>query len=604
MRIILDQINESMGDINMLRLLCRAIGLFLFSCSFLWANDIAPSEKNQAILAEIKRIETRVDLENGFPWGTHGVAKGYHSNFEKGTRVHPTRSAMDFAAYLLASPETEHRKRGNKLLGKVLELQDQNPESRTFGVWPWYAEEPLEKMASVDYNWADFQGAVIAVILHDYSDRLTDEMLEKSKKALENCCRAIIKRNVGPGYTNIAMMGATVTAAAGEILDKSELLEYGRKRIQRNFEHYREVGGFNEYNSPTYTMVVVHELERMLYLVKDAECKAAAMELLGEAWKMIASHYHVPTGEWAGPHSRTYSDRLSTNTRNSILSRAGLLPRGTLSGSDILVPPMPTPNTLLHYFKETPTKPVRLKDFYAKGRPYFEVVGTTYMDNELALGSASYYTFWEQARGLIAYWTVPDAPAAVLRLRFLHDDNDFSSAWGRSMQFDTKVLTTIGVVKNQGSMHPHFDRPKDGVFRAKSFKIAYQLDAKDATARKLDAHRFELAAGPVRAVIHTTGSNFIGVPILWKIEQKKNFVAVTGVLYEGEEKPFPFHTLGDIQIATGLELLQENAPPTAKEIRFVESDYQSKEDGKFYGVLWPELNDDQPLLAPLKPTNR
>ena len=561
------------------------------------------AEHDKALLAKIAELEARVDPANGFPWGTHGVAKGYHSNFEKGTKVHPTRSAMDFAAYLIASPDAEHRKRGNALLGKVLELQDQNPESRTFGLWSWYAEEPLKEMAAVDFNWADFQGAVIAVILHDYSDRLTDENREKAKKALENCCAAIVKRNVGPGYTNIAIMGATVTAAAGEILDRPEFLEYGRKRIQKSLEHHQQVGGFNEYNSPTYTMVVIYELERMLHLVKDADCRAAAVKLLGEAWKTIAWHYHVPTGEWAGPHSRTYSDRLPPGTRNAILSRVGLT--SEKSGADILVPSMSAPEILQHYFRDASSKPVKRMEFYAKGRPYFEVGGISNIGPVLAFGSASYYTFWEQARGLIAYWTMQDAPSAVLRLRFLHDGNDFSSGWGRSLQSDAKILTTVGVVKNQGSMHPHFDKPKDGVFHAQSFEIVFQLDAKDATAKKLDENRFELAAGPVRAVVHTvSGSNFDGRPVIWKIEQKKNLASVVGILYEGEEKAFPFHTMGDMQIATGLELLQGGDKPTAEKIRFVESDFESKQDGKFYGLVWPGLNDGKPLLAPLKPTNR
>jgi hypothetical protein len=37
-------------------------------------------------------------------------------------------------------------------------------------------------MAYVDYNWADFQGAVLAVILHDFSERLSDDVREKAKK--------------------------------------------------------------------------------------------------------------------------------------------------------------------------------------------------------------------------------------------------------------------------------------------------------------------------------------------------------------------------------------------------------------------------------------
>ncbi|MDR1141749.1 MAG: hypothetical protein LBL62_08660 [Planctomycetaceae bacterium] len=575
-----------------------------FSVQFL--VQLSAAEKDKVLLDKIVQIETTIDPQNGLPWGRHGVAKGYHSNFEKGTRVHPTRAAMEYAAYFLASPLKEHWEKGNVLLSKVLELQDQNPESKTFGVWSWYAEEPLDKMAFVDYNWADFQGAVLAVILHDYSDRLTEDVREKAKKALKYCCRAIIKRNVSPGYTNIAMMGATVTAAAGEILNKPEFLDYGRQRIKRNLNHYKEIGGFNEYNSPTYTMTVIYELERMLALVSDSDCRAASTELVDYAWKMVAEHYHVPTGEWAGPHSRSYSDRLAPQTRNGILFRAGLLPENTIVDSALLVPAIPVTESLRHFFKDIPQHSVERHHVFAKDRPGFETLGVTWMDSTACLGTATFHTFWEQSRGLIGYWKVADAPsAAVLRLRFLHNGNDFSSAWGRHRQSETKIISAIGLLKNQGSMHPGFDRPKDGVFKAKSFQIVYQLDAPNAGVKIVDTNRFELTAGTIRVVVHTAeGNHFDGKPIVWKIEQKENFAAVVGICYEGEEKAFPIRDMSEMKIGLGLEILQGNEKQTDTTIKFVESNFETKEDGKFYGIVWTGLNDTNPLLAPLKPTNR
>jgi hypothetical protein len=586
----------------MLRILFT-FGTFLF---LVVPSQLPATENDPVILEQIKQIETNIDPQNGLPWGTHGVAKGYHSNFEKGTRVHPTRTAMDYAAYFLASPLKEHQEKGNLLLEKVLALQDQNSESKTFGIWSWYAEEPLDQMAAVDYNWADFQGAVLAVILHDFSDRLSNEIREKTKKSLEYCCCAIIKRHVHPGYTNIAIMGSTVTAAAGEILEKPEFLDYGRKQIQRNLDYYKEVGGFNEYNSPTYTMVVIGELERMIYLVSDPDCRTTATVLLGEAWKMVAEHYHVPTGEWAGPHARSYSDRLSPQTRNGILYRAGLLTKKTVTNSVQLVPMLPVPESLRHFFKEIPKNPVERQNVFAKGRPGFEVSGTTWMDSCIAIGTATYHEFWEQRRGLIGYWTnIPDLPISVLRLRFLHNGSDFSSAWGRHRQSGTKIVSAVGLLKDQGSMHPSFDRPwKTGIFNAKSFQIVYQLDAPDATVKTLDASRFELAAGSVRAIVHVAQDcSFNGTTITWKTEQKENFAAVVGICYEGEEKAFPVREISDLRIAFGLEILRADEKPSESPIRFVESDFETKEDGKFYGVLWHGLNDDKPLLAPLKPTN-
>ena len=62
-------------------------------------------------------------------------------------------------------------------------------------------------------------------------------------------------------------MGAGVTLAAGELLDEPRFADYGRRRLRNIVEHIEHHGGFNEYNSPTYTIVTLAECERMLQLV-------------------------------------------------------------------------------------------------------------------------------------------------------------------------------------------------------------------------------------------------------------------------------------------------------------------------------------------------
>jgi hypothetical protein len=154
-------------------------------------------------------------------------------------------------------------------------------------------------------------------------------------------------------------------------------------------------------------------------------------------------------------------------------------------------------------------------------------------------------------------------------------------------------------------MHPSFDRPwKTGTFNATSFQIVYQLEAKNATVTTLGSNRFELAAGQIRAVVHVADNcSFNGATITWKTEQKNNLAAVIGVCYEGKEKEFPFREMGEIRIGTALELLHPDDKPSESPVKFIESDFETKEDGKFYGVLWSDVNDNKPLLAPLKPTN-
>ncbi len=569
------------------------------------------------LLQIIEKNERKIDPETGFLWDSHTQPKGYHSQFEYGTRVRPTRETINHAATLIASPREEHHVQGRQLLEKIIDLQDQNPESETFGLWPWYYEEPLPEMAAPDFNWADFLGAILATLLHDYSDRLPPELLTKTQRSLECCTGAIIKRDVKPNYTNIAMMGAAVTAAAGELLDRNDLLDYGRMRIERNLEHYRKTGNFIEYNSPNYTPVVINELERMLYLVDDQACRQAAAELLLAAWETVAEHYHVPTRQWAGPFSRTYSDTISPRMRNTILAQtlvlsaeeAAALPPEEQPVFSPFVPRLACPESLRRKFSEIPQTEILRRHVFSKADPDNPVSGTTWLTPDAAFGSASYHTFWEQARGLIAYWVVPGSnEPAVLKLSFLHDGNDFASGCARNRQSGGRVLSAIGLLRNQGSMHPTFDRPKDGVFNAKSFEITYQLKAKNARARELSPRVFELSAGPVRAVVHVAECcMFDGRPVQWHLEhgdETPDIVKLVGVCYRGESKAFAFDSLGETRIGIGLELLRDDQKPSQAIVTISDAKTLPNREGTFYLIGWEPVTGNKGIAVPAQPTDK
>ena len=71
---------------------------------------------------------------------------GYHTTL-KGGYVHPTRSSLTYAVALLDSDIEEYRIRAINVLNKVISLQDKDPGSSTYGIRPWFYEEPLDKMS-------------------------------------------------------------------------------------------------------------------------------------------------------------------------------------------------------------------------------------------------------------------------------------------------------------------------------------------------------------------------------------------------------------------------------------------------------------------------
>jgi hypothetical protein len=248
---------------------------------------------------------------------------GYHSRVPDGTYAHDILNSLNYALALLASGEAAHLARAADILRKVLTFQDVDPLSPTYGVWPWLAEEPLAQMAPPDWNWADFGGARLAQVLKDHAAKLPADLLDPVKAGLGHAAWSIFRRNVGPTHTNVVIAGAGVAIAAGELLKRSMLLDYGRRRLHAMVKHTKRHGGFNEYNSPMYTMVALHECERILSLVHDPQARSDAEWLRRAAWQTIAEHFHPRTGQWAGPHSRAYGLRLAPATAEYLSEQTG-----------------------------------------------------------------------------------------------------------------------------------------------------------------------------------------------------------------------------------------------------------------------------------------
>jgi len=464
---------------------------------------------------------------------------GYHSQVADGTWVHPTRHSLEYARWLVDRNGPGDIERAQKIIRKVLSLQDTDPDSRTYGIWPWLLEEPLEKMSPPDWNWADFLGAQLAELLVLHPDRLDEKLKQAMRESLGHAARAIRRRDVQPSYTNIAIMGGVVSAAAGEILDDPALLQYGRDRLRRTVDHTQHHGGFNEYNSPTYTVVALREAERGLGLVEDKLTREAAEWLLQSAWQTIADSFHPATRQWAGPHSRAYRDTISREA-------AAELAHGC-------------PEALAVRFRALPEDPHEIRRTFIRGStPEENTVGTTWHTADACFGTVNRSSLWTQRRPLIAYWTAGDDQVAVLRARFLHDGRDFASMGIRTAQAGPRALSLVHPLRNHGSWHMTLDRPADGVFRAADLRLRYELTAPGAVVQPLGSNRYELRAGNRRAVVHALPGHFAGNPIRWRLDREDGKVFVDAICYEGDQRPFDFSEAFPAELAAGVELLADD----------------------------------------------
>jgi len=462
---------------------------------------------------------------------------GYHTTL-RGGFVHPTRESLAYAVGLLDTGRPADLARATDLLRRVIGLQDSNPASRTYGIWSWFLEEPLDRMSPPDFNWADFNGVSLLQVARDHRERLPAELGRIVDESILHACRAIKKRNVGPGYTNIAIMGAYVTLVAGELLGQPEFHTYGLERLRRFHDHTIANGTFEEYNSPTYTLVALQELSRLQAHVRDPAARQLLAPLVRHAWELLATHFHAPTRQWAGPHSRAYRSLLP----DSVLA---LIQLGTQRrvdfgvdepGREELRLPLACPPDLEGHFRALDGPRTVTQTFVQRSG----IVGTTYLDPRYALGTVNRGDFWNQRRALLLHFGTAASPG-YLHLRFLKNHYDLASALFTSAQRGGRVLGAVNFITNGGDTHPSLDRVKNATLRARDLRLRFELGGPAAKAAGLTV------ASPTAATI-----TLAGLPIAVELLRARLGAHAGGfsrggegglqwldvVLYEGAERDF------------------------------------------------------------------
>jgi hypothetical protein len=536
------------------------------------AADFFPTEvRRQAFLRALRQEDAHYDPSQQM-LRTPYSSPGYHTTLTGGY-VHSTRGTLDYAVALLDSGEPERLSRAQAVLRRVIALQDQDPNSRTYGIWSWFLEEPLEKMSPPDWNWADFCGTRLLQVAVDHMDRLPPDLQQKVRDSILHAARSIQRRNVGPAYTNIALMGTYVTLVAGERFDVSDLADYGRQRLRRFYDYTREKGSFTEYNSPTYTMVAIEEISRMMQHVRDGEAQRLLKELNEAAWRHVARRFHPPTQQWAGPHSRAYSTFLGPGTRAALQRASGgkvsFLPESEAWESlDAHRLALQCPPELHGHFLKLDVPREEIEMFEKNPRTEHDLVGTTYLHPQFALGSVNIGDFWNQRRPVIAYWPTSAGPAA-LRLRFLHDAYDYASASLFSVQSKGDILGAVLFATDRGDTHISLDKIPDATITARDLRLRLHFEGavRDlklpplAATERMRVHEpIRFTCDPLEGMFSIPAAEFAGLPVVLETGRDAESAWIDLLLYHGPARSFDFSQIREAVLVFTLSLWPATSP--------------------------------------------
>jgi hypothetical protein len=496
-------------------------------------------EWDRALLeGALKRYDARFDPSESLIALSLGGDYQYHTTLRAQT-AHPTRESLEYALLLLERGAPEDAKRASAILARVLPLQVTDPASKWYGLWGWYAEEPPEKMQPADWNWADFNGALLLLIHHRHARKL-GPAARALRDAIRHAASSVRKRDVAMSYTNIAVKGTFVTKAAAELLGDKDLNRYANARLRRLLAELDKTGSFAEYNSPTYALVSAINCARFRLLVRDPAALAQMKRFEDRLWLHWARHWHGPTRQFAGPMSRCYSNVMpppawlqkALGGKLSFVTLDQLRSGETREYGELSFLPFRCPPEAEKAFLAPLEKPRLHRELFIAGdRP--PVQGTTYLASDYSLGSVNRGDFWNQRRPLLAHWTGgPGQPAASLQVRVLKDGYDFASAGFYSVQKDRSLIACINFFTPGGDRHPSLDPIPNGEFALKRLAVEWQV--RNAVTEPITwggARRFRFSFGAVHAWCQLRGASFpYLVPRLGAFQVNNDYTAYLTLL--------------------------------------------------------------------------
>lgn len=516
----------------------------------------------------------------------------YHTNMLN-TNVHAFREAASYALQLLDSDKPENTKRAIHVLDNLLNHQDTDSTSKTFGIWPYYLEEPLYKMPIPDWNWADFIGTELIEITLSHKHKLSTELNNRVKHAIICAAEAIKRRDVKPSYTNIAIMGTFVTYMAAELYDLPKMRTYANMRLNRFYDYTMKLKGFEEYNSPTYTMVALDELCRLKKCVLEPKAKRKVDELYKIAWGIIANHWHVTTAQLSGPHSRSYSDVLGKKFYSVLYTGSNGLININQSGPALNAYRLPhhIPDEYIKRFTEVKGETFR-KDTFILGEKGKVIIGSTLLNPDFCLGTVNHSQMWQQRRPLLAYWGTKEKPV-FFQIKFLHDFVEFSTANISSIQKGGNVLSEIRFDTNGGDYHIYLDRI-DGTVKAKDLRLRFEFGDSALVTQLKPAGQNSLLIKNSNAdlkvklsVLYAVFDKFKGH---FEVGATKGKSYIDWVAYSGKEKLIDFRKIKEAAMAFAVSIGSTNYP-AGMDITLT----NAKKEGNRLFLKWEDLNMDLPL---------
>jgi len=213
---------------------------------------------------------------------------------------HSPRSSLTFAIALLLTEDDASE--AERIILKVLTMQERRDGDPHYGNFKWLYEDE----AVTDLNAVEFVLEGLCNILMRCRERISEATWGQIAEAMRLGLQEIDNLNVHWTYTNIYLLDVHNRILGGQLLGDDSIAQRGLARLKDWAERTRADGAPHEFNSATYSAVQINALSSIVEFAGNAEARVVALGMEEFLWRHVAVHFHPPTLQLAGPHSRAY----------------------------------------------------------------------------------------------------------------------------------------------------------------------------------------------------------------------------------------------------------------------------------------------------------
>ncbi len=259
-------------------------------------RDLQPSAAERLMQAGLEHDRARFDADVGL----------IEERTDSGV-LHPIREAFGYAYTLLQAEGDVALPTVERIIHRALQAQERQLDHIHYGAFKWMDED----QGVTDLNAVQFVLEHLLPLYIDYGERLSPDVRAEILDAVRIATRELESLNVSVAYTNIALLDTFNTVLAGQVLGDEQLLARGRQRLDEWIAFTNRSGAVPEYNSPTYLAVDLVALAGLAERAADPAVAIKARLMEERLWLHLATHYHHPSAQLAGPHSRAYHNDVT-----------------------------------------------------------------------------------------------------------------------------------------------------------------------------------------------------------------------------------------------------------------------------------------------------